>query len=187
MRFSKAVDKFLLLPPASSSLALYSTRLISIAKSEAVTLFLPVSGAGSSIEDAHVAQTMFTITQGKCRTFIQDPETMADLHDKNRFMALVDSLGFKTPKGQLVESTEEAIAFLQQAGGKPSFVLKCLDLDENRGDMTLYPLRGDTLGLSQTMKALKNLSLKISKTCPYVLQQFIPGQGEFLLIVRGRC
>jgi hypothetical protein len=52
-----------------------------------------VSGAGSSIEDAQAADEMFRKTKGRCRTFIQDPETMLDLHDKDRFMSLVESLG----------------------------------------------------------------------------------------------
>jgi len=178
MRFSSALDGFYLLPPAATSYPAYSSALLSIALAHRATLFIPVSGAGSSIEDAQAADEMFTTTNGRCRTFIQDPETMLDCHDKDRFMALVQKLGMVIPGGKMVESVEEAVGFLTQEGREPKFILKCMGLDENRGDMTLYPLAGDGAGLEKTERALRGLRLGISKECPYVFQEFIPGQGE---------
>lgn len=186
MRFSSSIDHFHLLPPASSSYSLYSTALLSIAHQHKVTLFIPVSGAGSSVEDARAADEMFKHTQGRCRTFIQDPETMLDLHDKDRFMALVQKLGQKIPEGRMVKSTEEAMDYLKESGegegggggAEPRFVLKCMGLDENRGDMTLFPLWGDDEKLSRTRRTLEGLKLRITEECPYVFQEFIPGQGE---------
>ncbi|WVF66751.1 hypothetical protein IAT40_001493 [Kwoniella sp. CBS 6097] len=175
MRFSSAVDKFYILPPAADSYKRYSAKLLDIARIHSVDLFIPVSGAGSSVEDAQAAEEMFDATKGTCRTFIQDPETMLDLHDKDRFMALIERLGFPTPSGKMVTSVEEAMAFLRQ-DKEPKYVLKCMGLDENRGDMTLYPLKGDDKELSKTKGALKGLRLKITKDCPYVFQEFIPGQ-----------
>lgn len=183
MRFSKAIDQFYILPPAAQSYESYSTRLIAIAQQHSVTLFIPVSGAGNSVEDARAAEEMAAETKGRCRTWIQDPETMLDLHDKDRFMALVERFGMLTPKGRMVTSTSEALAFLMEEGPKdgqgrePKYILKCMGLDENRGDMTLYPLKGDDAGLSSTRKMLEGLRLKITKECPYVFQEFIPGQG----------
>ena len=178
MRFSSALDQFYLLPPASTSYPRYSQQLLSIALAHHATLFIPVSGAGSSIEDAQAADEMFTRTKGVCRTFIQDPETMLDLHDKDRFMALVDKLGMEIPGGKMVESVDEAVGFLKKEGNEPKYILKCMGLDENRGDLTLYPLEGDDEGMRETERALKGLRLGISKECPYVFQEFIPGQGE---------
>jgi hypothetical protein len=182
MRFSSAVDEFYLLPPASQSYEAYSQALIQIAQTQSATLFIPVSGAGSSVEDARAAEVMSSSTKGKCRTFIQDPETMLDLHEKDRFMALVDRLGFTIPAGGMVESVNQALIFLKKhdEGGQrePRFILKCLGLDENRGDMTLFPLEGDDAGLSKTKRVLDGLRLKISKECPYVFQEFIPGPGK---------
>lgn len=177
MRFSKAVDSFYILPPAAKSYDRYRDTLISIAQSESATLFIPVSGAGSSVEDARAAETTFEATQGKCRTFIQDAETMLDLHEKDRFAALVEKLGLTVPKGKLVVSVDSAVAFLQAERTTP-FVLKCLALDENRGDMTLFPLKGDDKQLSRTRSMLQNLTVKITADCPYVFQEFIPGPGE---------
>lgn len=178
MRFSSAIDEFYLLPPASESYEAYSSALISIAQSQSATLFIPVSGAGSSVEDARAAKTMSSATGGKCRTFIQDPETMLDLHEKDRFMAIVERLGFIIPDGEMVESVDQAMGFLKKHGKEPRFILKCLGLDENRGDMTLFPLEGDDDGLIRSRKLLEGLRLEISKECPYVFQEFIPGPGE---------
>lgn len=178
MRFSSSLDQFYLLPPAATSYPAYSSALLSIALAHRATLFIPVSGAGSSVEDAKAAEEMFERTKGVCRTFIQDPETMLDLHDKDRFMALVDKLGMVIPGGRMVESVEEAMAFLREEGREPRYILKSMGLDENRGDMTLYPLKGDGEGMERTEKALRELRLGITKECPYVFQEFIPGQGE---------
>jgi hypothetical protein len=178
MRFSSSIDSFHLLPPASNSYEKYANALIAIAKAESATLFIPVSGAGSSVEDARAAETMSSETKGKCRTFIQDPGTMLDLHDKDRFMALVEKLGFTIPSGKMIEGVDEGIEYLKGVGvGEKKFVLKCMGLDENRGDMTLFPLDKDR-GLVETRKVLEGLNTKITKECPYVFQEYIPGPGE---------
>jgi glutathione synthase/RimK-type ligase-like ATP-grasp enzyme len=176
MRFSKAVDSFHILPSAAKSYDRYRDTLISIAQSESATLLIPVSGAGSSVEDARAAETTFEATQGRCRTFIQDAETMLDLHEKDRFAALVEKLGLTVPKGQLVESVDAASKFLKSER-TTQFVLKCLALDENRGDMTLFPLQGDDKELSNTRRLLQGLAVQITADCPYVFQEFIPGPG----------
>ena len=192
MRFSRTVDHFYLVPPAAKDYTNYKNTLLSIAQSHSATLFIPVSGAGSSVEDARAAEEMFVATGGKCRTFIQDPETMLDLHDKDRFMALVDRLGMVIPKGRMVKTVDDAMAFLRDPEGstgpsgsskhvsprEPKFVLKALGLDENRGDMTLFPLKGDDEKLSRSRAWLGQLSSNISQDAPHVFQEYIPGQGE---------
>lgn len=184
LRFSSAISAFHLLPPAATSYSAYSAALQHIAQQHHADLFIPVSGAGSSVEDSLAADEMYAITGGRCRTFIQDPETMRDLHDKDRFMGLVERLGMKIPQGRMVRSVSEAMEFLlegDEGGGgirKPRYVLKCMGLDENRGDMTLFPLRGDTAALDRTRERLEALKLGISQDCPYVFQEFIKGQGE---------
>ena len=191
MRFSKSIDGFYLLPPSSQSYTDYSSKLLTIAKTHAAKLFIPVSGAGSSVEDARAGEEMFLATEGRCRTFIQDPETMAELHDKDRFMGLVERLGLAVPNGRMVKSVDEAMTFLREDGGGgggggggergsrgPKYVLKCMGLDENRGDMTLFPLSGDDEKLRMTRGLLEGLKLGITQDCPYVFQEFIPGQGE---------
>ena len=186
MRFSKSIDHFYLLPPASKSYARYTSKLLSIAQIHSATLFIPVSGVASSVEDARAGEEMFRQTQGKCRTFIQDPETMLDLHDKDRFMALVERLGMKIPEGKMITSVEQAMEYLRARGRdgvdvrlESKYVLKCMGLDENRGDMTLFPLKGDDEKLNNTRVFMEGLKQKITEECPYVFQEFIPGQGGY--------
>ncbi|RSH82908.1 hypothetical protein EHS25_005898 [Saitozyma podzolica] len=177
MRFSASVDAFHLLPPPATAYTEYCNRLLSIAQRHAVTLFIPVSGAGSSVEDARAADYMFEATGGTCRTFIQDSETMLDLHDKDRFMGLVGRLGMAVPTGRMVKSVDQAMEYLRSQGSRePKFVLKCMGLDENRGDMTLFPLEGDDEKLGRTRAKLEGLATRITDECPYVFQEFIAGQ-----------
>jgi hypothetical protein len=174
MRFSASVDAFHLLPPPATAYTEYCNRLLSIAQRHAVTLFIPVS-----VEDARAADYMFEATGGTCRTFIQDSETMLDLHDKDRFMGLVGRLGMAVPTGRMVKSVDQAMEYLRSQGSRePKFVLKCMGLDENRGDMTLFPLEGDDEKLGRTRAKLEGLATRITDECPYVFQEFIAGQGE---------
>jgi hypothetical protein len=101
-------------------------------------------------------------------------------------MALVKRLGFTIPTGQLVEDVDQAIGFLGSDKGKgKEYILKCLGLDENRGDMTLFPLHGDEGDriLSRTRRLLQGLATPITVDCPYVFQEFIPGPGECFSIL----
>jgi hypothetical protein len=78
----------------------------------------------------------------------------------------------------MIGGVDEGIDYLKSVGvGDKKFVLKCMGLDENRGDMTLFPLDKDK-GLVGTRKVLEGLNTKITKDCPYVFQEYIPGPGE---------
>ncbi|KAJ9125159.1 hypothetical protein QFC22_000113 [Naganishia vaughanmartiniae] len=181
MRFSSAVDSFHIVPSPTTDFPAYSRTLISLAIEHHVDLFLPVCGAGSTVEDAKAAQEMSAKTNGRCKTFIQDPETVLDLHDKDRFQNLVEELGFAVPIGKLVHSVDEAITFLKEVrqdeqGNEVGYIIKCTELDENRGDLTTFPLLGDDQNLTKTRKHFDELKLKMSRKYPYVIQEFIPGQ-----------
>ncbi|KAK4689031.1 hypothetical protein P7C73_g1080, partial [Tremellales sp. Uapishka_1] len=178
LRFSSAVSHFYLLPPTTIYPS-YASTLRHIAQTHSATLFIPVSGAGSSVEDSRAAQELFDATQGRCRTFVQDEQTMLDLHDKDRFINLVKRLGMIVPKGRMVNSVDEAMEYMRSVRGErgmSGYLLKCMGLDENRGDMTLFPLEGDGEDLKRTDERIRGLKLPITKECPYVFQEFIPGQ-----------
>jgi hypothetical protein len=135
------------------------------------------------VEDARAAEDMAAKTSGRCLTFIQDPDTILALHDKDRFMKLVENLGMPTPRGKLFTSVDEAMQFLkeekrEEKSVQNGYILKCIELDENRGDLTLFPLEGDDEAMSRTELHFANLKLPISNKFPYVLQEFIPGQGK---------
>ncbi|ORX40315.1 hypothetical protein BD324DRAFT_617281 [Kockovaella imperatae] len=177
MRFSKAVDSFHLVRSPTTSFEQHKAAICAIASSHRASLFIPVSGVASSVQDAMLAEALKEHTKGVCETFIQDQETMEDLHDKDRFISLLVRLGIPTPAGTKVTDVDQAIAFFRgQTDQEPRFIIKCLGLDENRGDMTLYPLARDDEKLTRTRLALESLTTRITKRDPYVLQEFITGQ-----------
>ena len=105
---------------------------------------------------------------------------MEDLHDKQKFMDLAQDLDMLKPRGQRITSVNEAIQYLKDSpsGSRPAYVLKCLGVDENRGDLTLYPLDKDDKAFGRTRTKLEKLSTPITTSDPYVFQEFISGQGD---------
>lgn len=189
-RFSNSVSKFHLLPssslPASKKLLAeksehvvtpYIEALVRIALSEKVDLFFPCSGAGSTGQDAVAAAILLEKTHGKVRSMIQTPELVEALHEKDRFISLLQRLDMAAPRSEIVFSVDEAISKLQSEG-YPRSILKCAaELDDiGRADMTLYPLldaKTDEPDWEKTRKRLSNLSIPLCQRTPYILQEFI--------------
>ena len=183
MRFSRGVDHFYLISCPNTAFDSYVSKLCSIASKHSATLFIPVSGVASSVEDAQVAEVLRRHTKGKCTTFIQDEDTMDTLHDKQRFMDLLERLDMRKPQGQRIISVDEGVHYLRNSpsGTRPTYVLKCTGVDENRGDLTLYPLAKDDQSCQRTRLQLEKLVIPISPSSPYVFQEFIAGQGTLFL------
>lgn len=184
-RFSNSVSSFHLLPssslPASKSsqhqVTPYIEALVRVALSEKVDLFFPCSGAGSTGQDAVAARILLEKTNGRVRSMIQTPELVETLHEKDRFISLLQRLEMAAPRSEIVFSVDEAMARLQSEG-YPRSILKCAaELDDiGRADMTLYPLldaKTDTPDWQRTRKRLSNLSIPLCSRTPYILQEFI--------------
>ncbi|SNX83285.1 uncharacterized protein MEPE_01992 [Melanopsichium pennsylvanicum] len=187
-RFSNSVSKFHLLPPSSlparkapekegRQVTPYVEALVEIALKEKVDLFFPCSGAGSTGQDAAAAQILLERTHGRVRSMIQTPELVEALHEKDRFIALLQRLDMAAPRSEIVFSVDEAIYKLQSEG-YPRSILKCAaELDDiGRADMTLYPLLNTTTfepDWEKTRKRLSNLSIPLCQRTPYILQEFI--------------
>ncbi|EST07577.1 hypothetical protein PSEUBRA_002662 [Kalmanozyma brasiliensis GHG001] len=187
-RFSNSVTKFHLIPssslPASSTaekgehaVTPYIEALVRVALEEKVDLFFPCSGAGSTGADAVAAQILQEKTKGRVRSMIQTPELVEALHEKDRFIALLQRLDMAAPRSEIVFSVDEAIAKLQ-SDGYPRSILKCAaELDDiGRADMTLYPLldaRTNRPDWDKTRHRLSNLSIPLCVRTPYILQEFI--------------
>ena len=62
----------------------YVEALVAIALSEQISLFVPCSGAGTTVDDAQAADLMREKSGGRIRTLIQDAELAATLHEKVR-------------------------------------------------------------------------------------------------------
>ncbi|SPO23091.1 uncharacterized protein UTRI_01769 [Ustilago trichophora] len=190
-RFSNSVSKFHLLPSSSlparkkSSLSEkgghqvtpYIQALVQIALKEKVDLFFPCSGAGSTGQDAIAGQILLERTNGRVRSMIQTPELVETLHEKDRFISLLQRLEMAAPRSEIVFSVDEAISKLKSEG-YPRSILKCAaELDDiGRADMTLYPLLDPTTDepdWEHTRKRLSNLSIPLCARTPYILQEFI--------------
>ncbi|KAJ1029720.1 hypothetical protein NDA13_002963 [Ustilago tritici] len=189
-RFSNSVSSFhLLLPsslPASKQwkndkggrlLTPYVAALVDIALKEKVDLFFPCSGAGSMGQDAVAAAILLEKTQGRVRSMVQTPELVEALHEKDRFVSLLQSLHMAAPRSEIVFSVNEALAKLQ-SDGYPRSILKCTaELDDiGRADMTPYPLLEHgtrEVDWEKTRARLSNLSIPLCASTPYILQEFI--------------
>lgn len=184
-RFSNSVSTFHLLP--SSSLAAdkrsrhqvtpYVEALVRIAVREKVDLFFPCSGAGSTGQDAIAGQILLERTNGRVRSLIQTPELVEALHEKDRFISLLQRLEMAAPRSEIVFSVDDALAKLQ-SDGYPRSILKCAaELDDiGRADMTLYPLFNSKTyepDWESTRKRLSSLSIPLCARTPYILQEFI--------------
>ncbi|SOV04368.1 uncharacterized protein UDID_02384 [Ustilago sp. UG-2017a] len=189
-RFSNSVSSFHLLPPSSllaskqwqndkggRLLTPYVAALVDIALKEKIDLFFPCSGAGSTGQDAVAAAILLEKTQGRVRSMVQTPELVEALHEKDRFVSLLQSLHMASPRSEIVFSVDEALAKLQ-SDGYPKSILKCTaELDDiGRADMTLYPLLEHgtrEVDWEKTRARLSNLSIPLCASTPYILQEFI--------------
>lgn len=91
-RFSRYVSKYVQLPqviqgqPETSRA--YCEALANLAVRENIDIFLPCSGAGSTIEDAQAAGLMKQ-SLPDIRSFIPSPKVTRELHEKVRCFTLV--------------------------------------------------------------------------------------------------
>ncbi|KAE8269792.1 hypothetical protein A4X09_0g2556 [Tilletia walkeri] len=181
-RFSNAVSIFRLVPSGGGQD--YVDGLVNIALEESITLFVPCSGAGTTVQDAHAAQLMRKRSGGAIDTLIQDPDLAETLHEKDRFIDLVHELGLEAPQSRIIRSPEEALEYLrQQDVSKGGVLLKAATVldDVGRNDMTTYPLRDartseiDWKGTEARVR--RGLAIPISSSTPYAAQEFIGGPG----------
>nr|DBA07226.1 TPA_exp: ATP grasp ligase [Phaffia brasiliana]DBA07229.1 TPA_exp: ATP grasp ligase [Phaffia brasiliana] len=180
-RFSSSVSKFRILPRTSSPAGkeAYVRALYQIAREEDCTLFIPCSGAHTTVEDAKAAEIMKANIKG-FRAIIQSPQLAKTLHEKDLFMDLVNSLGdLLAPTSHTVHSVSDALEVIKTSS--QPLILKFSDAgdDTGRSDLTTYPLEGDDEELSKTRKRLEGLRIPIGKETPYALQQYIGGGTEW--------
>ncbi|KAK0526495.1 hypothetical protein OC834_004787 [Tilletia horrida] len=181
-RFSNAVSSFRLVPSGGGQD--YIDALVKVALSEDVTLFVPCSGAGTTVQDAQAAQIMRDRSGGNIRTLIQDPDLAETLHEKDRFIDLVHDLGLEAPHSRIVRSPDAALDYLrQQDVTKGGVLLKAATVldDVGRADMTTYPLQDgktkDVDWVKTEERVRKGLAIPITAATPYAAQEFIGGPG----------
>lgn len=79
-RFSSSVSRFFLVTGGGGQP--YIDSLVQVMLREKVDLFVPCSGAGTTLEDAKAAKIIRQQTKGKVSTLIQDPDLAETLHEK---------------------------------------------------------------------------------------------------------
>lgn len=113
------------------------------------------------------------------RAIIQDPELVTMLHEKDKFIDLVHSMGLDAPGSITVNSKEELIDLLKKPD-QPPRILKCAaDLDDiGRSDLTTYPLQNakGSPDWTATDRRLSSLYIPITPKTPYIAQEFIGGE-----------
>lgn len=157
----------------------YIDALVQVAAEENVNLFVPCSGAGTTVEDARAGERMRR--ELGIVAVIQTYTLAQALHEKDLFISLARRNDFDTPASALVRSPEEAIALLKQPGQAPMLLKAASVLDDvGRSDMTTYPLRSSSgqidWALTET-KLREGLHVPLTEKSPYIVQEFIGGNG----------
>ncbi|TCD68530.1 hypothetical protein EIP91_010586 [Steccherinum ochraceum] len=185
-RFSRAVDKYYLLPDAphnfeedGKSSNAYIDAIKALVQSERVDAWIPCSSVQATMQDAEAARQIVEGRLGDrrkgavCDVFIQHPDLAGTLHWKDRFLDLLTELGYPTPEGRRVTNIAQALDFLyspDHAGHR--YILKCLTLDDlARDDFTLLPLPTR----DATLNHLHKMPTPMSTHTPFLLQQFLRG------------
>lgn len=182
-RFSRSLSTFYRLPEPNTDEGrkLYIECLTQIINAEKADLWVACSGVASAVEDAQAKEIIEQDAKCKCIQF--DVRTTSTLHEKSSFTDECKRLGLPVPETHEVKSQRDVLRVLSKARSRRKFILKPVGMDDrNRGDMTLLPLPSDA-------KTKDHVSqLPITKSSPWILQQFIPGGEEYCthaLVVRG--
>ncbi|KAI1779821.1 hypothetical protein F4818DRAFT_154491 [Hypoxylon cercidicola] len=182
-RFSRSLSAFYRLPKPNTNEGgkSYIECLTQIISTEKVDLWVSCSGVANAVEDAQAKEIIEQDTRCKCIQF--DVQSTSTLHEKGSFVDECKRVGLPVPETHEVKSQSDVLRILSKAKSKQKFILKPVGVDDrNRGNMTLLPLPSDT-------KTKEHVSqLPISKSNPWILQQFIPGGEEYCthaLVVRG--
>ena len=163
-RFSRAVDCFYTLPKSGASD--YEGALLDLIKREKIDVYVPVCSPASSLHDS---RAIFKLAP-HCEVLHVHPDTILQLDDKFQFFEAAGRLQLAVPKSFLITDPQqvESFDFTKEVR---QFILKSIAYDPvRRLDMTKLP------AASKQATADFVRSLPISKSNPWILQEFITGQ-----------
>ncbi|POS74081.1 carbamoylphosphate synthase large subunit [Diaporthe helianthi] len=168
----------------------YVRDICNIVKGEGVDLWVSCSGVASAVEDAMVKEALDKMSsrgERRCVCIQFDVPTTSTLHEKSTFIRHTKALKLPVPETFDVTSHAQVLDALASATEKHpdrKFILKPVGMDDaNRGNMTLLPL---TSSAHETDAFVRRLP--ISRSRPWILQQFIRGGREYCthaLVVAG--
>jgi len=166
-RFSRAVDRFLVVPtPGSSG---YVDALIDIVRREGVDVYVPVCSPAASIHDANAK----AVLEQWCEVIHADSETVRRLDDKYEFFATAAELGLPVPDSHRISDPQQVseFDFYSEDRRERTYILKSIAYDPvHRLDLTPLPrpTRAETAAFAR--------SRPISADNPWVLQELVIGQ-----------
>ena len=163
-RFSRAVSRFYTVPKPDSPD--YPGALLEIVKRERVDLYVPVSSPLAS----HYDSLAVPLLSPHCDVMHVGPSQIELLDDKHRFSQIAKTLGLPVPKSFLITDPEDVVRF--DFSQEPrSYIIKSIAYDSiRRLDLTRLPAE------TAEETAAFARSLPISKSNPWIMQEFIPGQ-----------
>ena len=163
-RFSRAVDRFYTLPKPDSPA--YANALVEIVKRERVDVYVPVCSPLASLYDS---QAMPLLSR-HCDVMHVGPSQIRQLDDKMQFTQIARTLDLAVPKSFLITDAEDVVRF-DFSHEQRSYILKSIAYDSvRRLDLTRLPANtpAETAAFAR--------SLPISKSNPWIMQEFIPGR-----------
>lgn len=197
-RFSSATSAFhQLTPPDGTDAEPYIDSLLTVIHRESVDLWISCSSVVAAVEDGVVVRLAEDRAKAEGREFkaVQFREDIIErLHEKDRFVEYVQSLGLRVPESWRCTNREEVLDVLLNSdktdgegevrGEGTKYLLKPIGVDDRAraAMMTLLPFPS----AAETESYVNNLS--ITPQNPFQLQQYISG-AEYCthaLIVRGR-
>ena len=162
-RFSRAVDRFVTVPPPDAPE--YVDALLDVVRREHVDVYVPVCSPLSSLYDAAARPRLSAV----CEVVHVGPDTIDLLDDKHRFAETAAALGLRAPRSVRITDPAQVLDFDFGDSGR-AFILKSIAYDSiRRLDLTRLPR--PTRAETETFVR----SLPISPDNPWVLQEFIPG------------
>jgi predicted ATP-grasp superfamily ATP-dependent carboligase len=163
-RFSKACHKFVEVPQPDS--ADYVDRLVEIVQAEAIDFYVPVCSPLSSYYDSQAIPEL----EMHCQVLHPHPSHIEQLDNKFLLAEHARSLDLAAPKSFLITEPQQVLDF--DFSGEPrQFILKSIPYDSVlRLDLTKLPCSTR----EETERYVG--ALPISKSHPWVLQEFIPGR-----------
>lgn len=163
-RFSRSVDRFYTLPKPDSPD--YANALLDVVKREHVHLYVPVCSPVSSLYDSNA----IPLLSAHCDVMHVDPSKIHRLDDKYQFSRAAEALDLNVPKSFLITDPEQVVRF-DFSKERRRYIIKSIKYDSvRRLDLTKLPAK------SAAATAEFARSLPISKSNPWIMQEFIPGK-----------
>ena len=163
-RFSRAVDRFYTVPKPDSPA--YANALLEIVKRERVDVYVPVCSPLASLYDS----LAIPLLSPHCDVMHVGPSQIQQLDDKFQLSQIAARLDLPVPKSFLITDAEDVIRF-DFSHERRSYIIKSIAYDSvRRLDLTRLPAKTP----EETAAFVR--SLPISKSNPWVMQEFIPGQ-----------